>query len=57
MLFSREETSNKAAVYVGIPNNDKNGMATKWLKSALVPINGKGGGKGGVAQGQVSKYV
>jgi len=27
-------------------------MATKWLKSALVPINGKGGGKGGVAQGQ-----
>ncbi|XP_078444077.1 alanyl-tRNA synthetase [Wolffia australiana] len=53
MIFSADEASNKAVVYAGVPERAaKDNVAVKWLKAALEPINGKGGGKGALAQGQ-----
>ena len=59
MVFSRDETVNKAFVCAGVPEKDgkyKQLNVTEWLKKVLELIRGKGGGgKGGLAQGQVSK--
>ncbi|MQM06933.1 hypothetical protein Taro_039764 [Colocasia esculenta] len=53
MVFSMDEASNKAVVYAGVPDKiTKDDVAVKWVKAALGPIKGKGGGKGGLAQGQ-----
>ncbi|KAK4480575.1 hypothetical protein RD792_013653 [Penstemon davidsonii] len=58
MVFSKDETLNKAFVCAGVPEKDgkyKQLSVTEWLKKVLDPINGKGGGgKGGLAQGQGS---
>ena len=55
MIFSADEVLSKAVVYAGVPEKAaKDNVAIKWLKSALEPIKGKGGGKGALAQGQVS---
>ncbi|KAL2545633.1 Alanine--tRNA ligase [Forsythia ovata] len=58
MVFSKDENVNKALVCAGVP--DQGGKYRQlnvkdWLKEALDPIKGKGGGgKGGLAQGQGS---
>ncbi|XP_042057396.1 alanine--tRNA ligase-like [Salvia splendens] len=58
MVFSRDETVNKAFVCAGVPEKDgkyKSLNVTEWLKKVLELISGKGGGgKGGLAQGQGS---
>ncbi|KAG6426634.1 hypothetical protein SASPL_110861 [Salvia splendens] len=58
MVFSRDETVNKAFVCAGVPEKDgkyKQLNVTEWLKKVLELISGKGGGgKGGLAQGQGS---
>lgn len=58
MVFSKDEAVNKAIVCAGVPEKDgkyKQLSVTEWLKKVLDPIGGKGGGgKGGLAQGQVS---
>ncbi|XP_075485356.1 alanine--tRNA ligase-like [Primulina tabacum] len=58
MVFSKDETVNKAFVCAGVPEKDGNYKqlnVTEWLKKVLDPIGGKGGGgKGGLAQGQAS---
>lgn len=56
MIFSVDENKNKVLVYAGVPEAaSKRGLVVlDWLRSALEPINGKGGGgKNGLAQGQV----
>lgn len=56
MVFSTDEVSNKAVVYAGVPQcEETKGLAVlEWLKAALEPLQGRGGGgKGGLAQGQV----
>lgn len=61
MVFSRDETANKAFVCAGVPDTDgkyKQLNVTEWLKKVLELISGKGGGgKGGLAQGQVSNVI
>lgn len=58
MIFSTDEASSKAVVYAGVPDKiAKDNVAVKWLKAALEPLKGKGGGKGGLAQGQVSSLL
>ncbi|KAF5205205.1 Alanine--trna ligase [Thalictrum thalictroides] len=54
MVFSRDETTKKTVVCVGVPNKNQHKLEpSEWLKAALDPIKGKGGkGKNGVAQGQ-----
>ncbi|KAK9053746.1 hypothetical protein SSX86_024820 [Deinandra increscens subsp. villosa] len=56
MVFSTDEQSKKALVCAGVPEkSDKsnNLKVLEWLKAALKPLEGKGGGgKGGLAQGQ-----
>ncbi|CAA2961208.1 alanine--tRNA ligase [Olea europaea subsp. europaea] len=58
MVFSEDENVNKALVCAGVP--EQGGKYSQlnvkdWLKQALDPIKGKGGGgKGGLAQGQGS---
>ncbi|KAL1565446.1 alanine--tRNA ligase [Salvia divinorum] len=58
MVFSRDETVNKAFVCAGVPEKDgkyKSLNVTEWLNKVLELISGKGGGgKGGLAQGQGS---
>ncbi|XP_077222663.1 alanine--tRNA ligase-like [Tasmannia lanceolata] len=56
MLFSTDESSNKAVACAGVSSEgEKNGLvASKWLTAAVEPLNGKGGGKGVLAQGQGS---
>ncbi|XP_042048798.1 alanine--tRNA ligase-like [Salvia splendens] len=58
MVFSKDETVNKAFVCAGVPEKDgkyKELNVTEWLKKVLELISGKGGGgKGGLAQGQGS---
>lgn len=56
MIFSVDEQKNKVLVYAGVPDSAaKRGLVVlDWLRSSLAPINGKGGGgKNGLAQGQV----
>ncbi|THG00651.1 hypothetical protein TEA_011320 [Camellia sinensis var. sinensis] len=58
MVFSTDETANKALVCAGVPEKGdkcKQLKVLEWLVAALKPLNGKGGGgKGGLAQGQGS---
>ncbi|KAL3521772.1 hypothetical protein ACH5RR_019921 [Cinchona calisaya] len=57
MIISKDETANKAVVCAGVPEKSdqcKKLNAKEWLTAALVPLNGKGGGKGCLAQGQGS---
>lgn len=61
MVFSKDENVNKALVCAGVP--EQGGKYSElnvkdWLKQALDPIKGKGGGgKGGLAQGQVTIFI
>ncbi|XAR63900.1 Alanine--tRNA ligase [Bertholletia excelsa] len=56
MVFSTDETANKALVCAGVPDKldkCKQLKVLEWLVEALKPLKGKGGGgKGGLAQGQ-----
>ena len=58
MVFSTDETTNKAVVCAGVPEKgDKSKLleVTDWLTTALEPLKGRcGTGKGGLATGQVS---
>ncbi|RRT82204.1 hypothetical protein B296_00015949 [Ensete ventricosum] len=57
MVFSTDETLNKAVVYAGVPSSgSKTGLAVlEWLNEVMKPLKGKGGGgKNGIAQGQGS---
>lgn len=60
MVFSTDETTNKAVVCAGVP--EKGGKSkvlevTDWLTAALEPLKGRcGKGKGGLATGQVSYF-
>ncbi|CAL5323547.1 unnamed protein product [Camellia sinensis] len=58
MVFSTDETANKALVCAGVPEKGdkcKQLKVLEWLLAALKPLKGKGGGgKGGLAQGQGS---
>lgn len=57
MVFSTDEVSKKALICAGVPEKSDKSQHLKvleWLKAALQPLDGKGGGgKGGLAQGQV----
>ena len=56
MMFSVDESKGKVLVYAGVPDEAaRRGLVVlDWLRAALVPVEGKGGGgKGGVAPGQV----
>lgn len=57
MLFSTDEASNKAVIYAGVPPNAPSGFKVlDWLTPSIAPLKGRGGGgKNGVAQGQVSE--
>uniref|UniRef100_A0A7N0U3S3 Alanine--tRNA ligase n=1 Tax=Kalanchoe fedtschenkoi TaxID=63787 RepID=A0A7N0U3S3_KALFE len=56
MVFSKDETANKALVYAGVPpkvDRYKESDLYEWLTSALEPLNGNGGKpKGGLCSGQ-----
>lgn len=55
MVFSADETLNKAVVCAGVPNSEsmKGLPVLEWLTSAMGPLKGRGGGgKYGIAQGQ-----
>lgn len=57
MVFSTDESTNKAVVCAGVPekgNNSKELDVSEWLTAALGPLKGRcGKGKGGLATGQV----
>ena len=56
MVISKDDAANKVVVCAGVPEkNDqyKQLNAKEWLRVALEPLSGKGGGKGCLAQGQV----
>lgn len=59
MVFSTDEK--KTLVCAGVPEKSEKSKqlnVLEWLKISLKPLNGKGGGgKGGLAQGQVSILV
>ena len=57
MLFSTDEASNKAVIYAGVPPNAPSGFKVlDWLTPSIAPLKGRGGGgKNGIAQGQVSE--
>ena len=60
MMFSVDNDTNKVLVYAGVPDEvtRKGLVLIDWLRKALEPINGKGGGgKGGLAQGQVKHHL
>jgi alanyl-tRNA synthetase len=59
MLFSMDEVSNKAVIYAGVPLNSPNSFKVlDWLTPSIAPLKGRGGGgKNGVAQGQVCKHT
>lgn len=56
MVFSTDETTNKAVVCAGVPEkSDQNKQleVSEWLTAALQPLKGRcGKGKGGLASGQ-----
>lgn len=57
MVFSTDETLNKAVVYAGVPKSKDGLVVLEWLTAAMGPLKGKGGGgKNGIAQGQVSYF-
>ena len=55
MVFSTDEASNKAVIYAGVPPDAPNGFKVlDWLTPSIAPLKGRGGGgKNGLAQGQV----
>jgi alanyl-tRNA synthetase len=54
MVFSSDDASNKAVVYAAVPPSKEGIKVLEWLNAALAPLKGKGGGgKNGIAQGQV----
>lgn len=57
MVFSTDESTNKAVVCAGVPEKSdwfKPLDVTEWLTTALGPLKGRcGKGKGGLASGQV----
>ncbi|XP_027109818.1 alanine--tRNA ligase-like isoform X1 [Coffea arabica] len=58
MVISKDGTANKVVACAGVPekiDQFKQLDAKEWLTAALVPLNGKGGGKGRLAQGQGSE--
>lgn len=60
MVFSTDETTNKAVVCAGVPekgDRNKHLEVSEWLTEALEPLKGRcGKGKGGLASGQVSDF-
>ena len=60
MVFSTDETSNKAVVCAGVPEKGDRGKhleVSEWLTAALEPLKGRcGKGKAGLASGQVSDF-
>ncbi|OIV99583.1 hypothetical protein TanjilG_17393 [Lupinus angustifolius] len=55
MVFSTDESTNKAVVCAGVPEKGVEGKldVSEWLSNALGPLKGKcGKGKGGLATGQ-----
>jgi alanyl-tRNA synthetase len=60
MVFSTDDTTNKAVVCAGVPEMGDKGKhleVSEWLTAALGPLKGRcGKGKGGLASGQVSKF-
>lgn len=60
MVFSTDETTNKAVVCAGVPENSdkaKQLEVSEWLTAAIEPLKGRcGKGKGGLATGQVSDF-
>ncbi|XP_030960148.1 alanine--tRNA ligase [Quercus lobata] len=56
MVFSTDETTNKAVVCAGVPekgDRNKHLEVSEWLTEALEPLKGRcGKGKGGLASGQ-----
>ncbi|KAE8728960.1 Alanine--tRNA ligase [Hibiscus syriacus] len=56
MVFSIDETTNKAVVYAGVPDKSEQSKlleVSEWLTNALGPLKGRcGKGKGGLATGQ-----
>ena len=58
MVFSTDEASNKAVIYAGVPPDAPNGFKVlDWLTPSIAPLKGKGGGgKNGLAQGQVRRH-
>jgi alanyl-tRNA synthetase len=60
MVFSTDETTNKAVVCAGVPEMGDKGKhleVSEWLTAALEPLKGRcGKGKGGLASGQVSNF-
>ncbi|AES89417.2 alanyl-tRNA synthetase [Medicago truncatula] len=55
MVFSTDESTNKAVVCAGVPEKGDKGKldASEWLSNALGPLKGRcGKGKGGLATGQ-----
>ena len=60
MVFSTDETTNKAVVCAGVPEMGDKGKhleVSEWLTAALGPLKGRcGKGKGGLASGQVSNF-
>ena len=61
MVFSTDETTNKAVVCAGVPDKSdkfKQLDVTEWLTTALGPLKGRcGKGKSGLASGQVCVCV
>lgn len=61
MVFSTDETTNKAVVYAGVPEKSAQSKlleVSEWLTNALGPLKGRcGRGKGGLATGQVRNLV
>ncbi|CDP04915.1 unnamed protein product [Coffea canephora] len=58
MVISKDGTANKVVACAGVPekiDQFKQLDAKEWLTAALAPLNGKGGGKGRLAQGQGSE--
>ncbi|CAI5512190.1 unnamed protein product [Closterium sp. Naga37s-1] len=56
LMVSVDEEKGKVLLYAGVPDAvAARGLSVlEWLRAALVPVDGKGGGgKGGLAQGQV----
>ncbi|CAI9108700.1 OLC1v1008371C1 [Oldenlandia corymbosa var. corymbosa] len=57
MVMSKDESANKVVVCAGVPDKStqfKHFNIKEWLAAVLNPLNGKGGGKGCLVQGQGS---
>ncbi|XP_068647479.1 alanine--tRNA ligase [Aristolochia californica] len=56
MVFSKDKATNRAVACAGVPSEGERRVsdASSWLKAALAPVKGKGGGKPAFAQGQAT---